>query len=347
KVLEVATHPARGYAYIYACQLSAASLPKNPRAFLRLGEELLRAAAALPEDVLPPAPPFVSRPQLSAEALLLISQAQNLLGDARAARASAQQARAALQASFDTEFLGAICDYFEGSAASFAGEFEAAERLLESAGTTFREFGQTNWEGRALAALGTLVAQQERDGEALALFDRARSLLDRILDAGPYVMTLINEALSLVFLGRLDDARATYAEALQLALRLGSPVQLHAIRNGLAIIEMRRGRFEKALSAFEKQAVRARGLGFVEDLLYAELHVAECLATLGRETLVESALSRLNELLAGQPGRFIDAPELQELSTLRVDSSPEALDALRRVRLTFERRYLGRIVAPA
>ena len=62
-----------------------------------------------------------------------------------------------------------------------------------------------------------------------------------------------------------------------MALKRDMKAVVQVIRNGLAEMDFRRGRYERALSAFSdlwKEAVRA---GFDNEAVFAHLYVAECL----------------------------------------------------------------------
>ncbi len=108
-------------------------------------------------------------------------------------------------------------------------------------------------------------------------------------------MTLNNRATTLSRLERYDEARATYARALNMALKRDMKAFVQIIRNGLAEMDFRRGRYERALSAFSdlwKEAVRA---GFDNEAVFAHLYVAECLGRLGRDAEMAESILTLRE----------------------------------------------------
>src|SRR5262249_35432878 len=183
------------------------------------------------------------RQNVQAEAALLESQAQLQLGFAADSRAAVLRARTLFRESGDIGFGKALCDYYEGSAAGFAKDYEAGEKLLKRALRTFAEFGQDHLVGRTEAALGTLFLHRGDSSRALRCLDRALQLVDPKSDTLRFSRILNNRAGVLARLGRFDESRASYARALNLARRCGYKSHLHIVRNGLAELDFFRGRY--------------------------------------------------------------------------------------------------------
>ena len=101
-----------------------------------------------------------------------------MTGDAMAARAAVTHARALFVEAGDLGFGAALCDYFEGEAATFGRDYAAAETLLQAALRSFEEFGQDHFLARAEAAIGNILASRGQQEEALEYFARAVAHFD-------------------------------------------------------------------------------------------------------------------------------------------------------------------------
>ena len=268
-------NPSRGFALLYACQKANALVPQDPLRALELSRRVYDEAQSLMDANLDtrlatPAP----RETVQAEAKLLESQAQNQLGYRIEARVAATDAREKFQAAGDPGFSLALADYYEGSAASFAKDYVAGERLLKKALKVFAEFGQDSLMGRAEAALGLLYVQRGDEMRALPYLDHAIEVLDPVEDARPLTATLNNRAGALRRLGRFDEAKATLTRARwRLARRLGSQAHLQNIRD-----RSRRdsicgaAEYERALTSYEELVTRRRaGLDGTRSLLLRPL----------------------------------------------------------------------------
>jgi tetratricopeptide (TPR) repeat protein len=274
--------PYRGFALLYAAQKAAPLVGVDPRRALALAQAIHAEAASLVEvnresRASTPAP----RQAVQAEAHLLESQALVMMGEAVEARAAAAAARPLFAEAGDLGFGAALCDYFEGEAATFGRDYAAAEQLIRSALRTFEEFGQDHYLAMSEAAIGTVIENRGDHSAALPRFDRAIGLFDPERDARALTMTLNNRANALAQLGRFDEARATYAKALTLALRNDLGSHLRYIRTGLAELDFLRGQFARALRAFREIAAESAANGSPTDVLFARLYVAECLGRTG------------------------------------------------------------------
>ena len=117
---------------------------------------------------------------------------------------------------------------------------------------------------------------------ALVHLDRAIVSLSGPEDVTPLTGALSNRGSVLTKLGRFDEARATYARALNLALRHGLESVLRFVRSGLAELDFHRGLFPRALRAFREIARESAVNGSAMDVLFARLYVAECLGRTGQ-----------------------------------------------------------------
>ena len=305
-------NPARGFTLLYACQKGNAFVVQDPLRARELARAVFEEAKSLMDAntearLATPAP----RESVQAEAKLLESQAQNQLGYAIEARAAATEAREFFRASGDMGFGLALADYYEGSAAGFAKDYVAGERLLKKALKVFAEFGQDSLMARAEAALGTLYLQRGDEARALSYFDHAIDLFDVAEDARFVAASLTNRAMALSRLGRLDEARTAYARALSQARKLQLQGFLVAIRSGLAQIDIQRHEYGRALRAFQDLSRDERAVGWTQQAFFADLYAAECLGRLGRDEEMGEAILSLRAEQRVNP--FAPSPAMEEL----------------------------------
>ena len=186
-----------------------------------------------------------------------------------------------------------MCDYYEGQTDVFNRRFDQAERLLARASVAFSEFGQEHLFGRAEAATGMLFGDKGDYTLALEHLDRAIASLVGADDVNPLTGALSNRGSVLTKLGRFDEARATYARALNLALRHNLDSLLRFVRSGLAELDFRRGSFPRALRAFREIAREFALNGSASDVLFARLYVSECLGRTGQFSAMEAEIEAL------------------------------------------------------
>ena len=306
---KIESDPSRGYAYLYACQLAMPKVSSDPAKFVAFAKAVADATRSLPylKDKGPAQP--VCREQVLGEAALLESSSQNVLGNPFEAREAARQARLHFLAAEEDSFALALADYFEGSAASFEYDYLAAWKLLRAAHGEFLLYGQENWQGRAEAAIGTLLSIRGRSATSLAFFDSALRNLHPERDEVAYASTLVNRAYTLVRLSRLDAAKATYAKALMMARRLDMSVTILSIRYGFASIDLQKGNLSRALGAFERLSVDAEGIA--QRILSADLRIAECLGRMGRDAEMAERVERLRR--SADASSVESDPALREL----------------------------------
>jgi tetratricopeptide (TPR) repeat protein len=292
---KIEADPSRGYAYLYACQLAMPKVATDPAKFLGFAKAVAEFTKCLPflKDKGPAQP--VCREQVLGEAALVESSALNFLGRAEEAQASASAARSYFLAAGEDSFALALVDFFEGSAATFAGQFAVAWKLLKGARSEFQLYGQENWQGRTEAAIGVLLFGKERYQSALHFYDGAVRLLHPELDGAAYTSTLVNRGFCLVKVGRLEAAKAAYARCIGYARRLGMSAHLLMIRNGLATIELLKGNTTRALRSFERISADATGQGLDHFVLCAQLRIAECLSRLGLSDEVARGVSAIRD----------------------------------------------------
>lgn len=304
--------PCRGFALLYAAQKADRLVAEDPNKALALAEALSEEAATLPlsnpeERISTPAP----REAVQAEIALLTSQAFLQKGDADSARRAVGPARELFRVVGDFGFGIALCDYYEGSAASFQRYYAFAEKLLKRSLAVFTEFGQDNLIGRAEAALGSTLAQKGDFARALPHLERAVETLDASAEPQRVSMTLNNKATTLMRANRFDEARATFARALNLARRHGFASHVWFVRTGLAELDFRRGAYRRALRAFAEIVSEASTLASKSEIAFSRLYVAECHARLGSYGPMATAIEALRRERQANP--FVPSPALGEL----------------------------------
>jgi tetratricopeptide (TPR) repeat protein len=304
--------PYRGFALLYAAQKADKLVAEDPNKALTLAKLLSEEAGTLQpanskERISTPAP----RQAVQAEAALLESQALLQKGEANAAREAIGPAREFFRESGDLGFGAALCDYYEGAAASFQRDYAYGEKLLRRSVAVFTEFGQDHLIGRAEAALGTLLSNKGDFERSLPHFDRALNSLDAASESQRITITHNNRATTLMRLGRYDDARATFAKALNLARRNGQSSHLFFIRTGLAELDFRRGGYRRALRAFTEIVREASPLASKAELLFSRLYAAECQARIGSYDSMTIEIEAVRKERQEHP--FAPSPALGEL----------------------------------
>jgi tetratricopeptide (TPR) repeat protein len=306
--------PYRGFALLHAARKADKLVAEDPNKTLALSKLLFDEAASLPpansrERISTPAP----RQAVQAEAALLESQALLQKGDAAAARKAVKPARGFFHESGDLGFGAALCDYHEGTAATFEKDYPEAQTLLKRSLAVFAEFGQEHLAGRANAGLGTLFLQKGHFERALEYFDSSLRALESESDTGSQRTTMLlnNRATALMRLGRFDEARATFAKALNLARRHSQSSHVFFIRTGLAELEFRRGEYHRALRAFTGIVREGSPLASKAEILFSRLYAAECHARLGSFGPMAMEIEALRR--GGQANPFAPSPALGEL----------------------------------
>jgi len=304
--------PYRGFALLYAAQKADKLVAEDPNKALALAQLLSEEAVTLPlsnpnERISTPAP----RQAVQAEAALLESQALLQKGEAGSAREAIRPARDLFRESGDLGFAAALCDYYEGAAVAFEKDYAAAERLLKRALAVFTEFGQNHLIGRAEAALGSMLTQRGDFARALPHFDRALETLEGDAEPQRVSMTLNNKATTLMRADRFDEARATFAKALNLARRHGFASHVYFVRTGLAELDFRRGEYRRALRAFADIVSEASPLASQSEIMFSRLYVAECQARLGSYGPMAAVIEALRRERRANP--FAPSPALGEL----------------------------------
>jgi tetratricopeptide (TPR) repeat protein len=302
-------HGYRGFALLYAAQKAEKLVGEDPNKALALARLISEEAETLPlsnrkERITTPAP----REAVQAEAALLKAYALLQSSEPFLAREAIAPARELFRRSGDLGFGVALCDYYEGQAASYSHDYASAERLLKCALAVFSEFGQDQLRARAEVALGTLLFHRGQNVRALEYLEEASDCFDPEQDARFLVPTLNNRAQCLMRLGRFDEARAALAKSMSLCRRFGFRSHLLFVRNGLAELDVHRGQYKRALRTFSDIVNEVTS---PIDVAFARLYIAECHARLGSYSPMAAEIKALR--CERQANPFAPSPALGEL----------------------------------
>jgi tetratricopeptide (TPR) repeat protein len=155
------------------------------------------------------------------------------------------------------------------------GEIRAAREIYEMLedGDRIVRCGQTE---------AVLLSDLDRLDEALALYRQLVEHPPAGESPSARAVLLMNYGTDLVRAGRLPDARATYARAIELLTKTGQPRFLMRVREGLSNIAIQENRLEEGLAM--KIALRPdfQALSILSEDVIHELGIAELYIQLGR-----------------------------------------------------------------
>jgi len=150
-----------------------------------------------------------------------------------------------------------------------------AERLSEAATwLALRLDERTQGRARRTAA-HVLYARGEHEA-AVAAYDEARALFDRIGDAEELGRTLSSSLQALIYLGRYAQAEAQAEQARAIFERLGDRLRLARLDTNVANLHYRRDRFEQALALYERAQATLREVGTANDVAVNLRNMAVC-----------------------------------------------------------------------
>jgi diguanylate cyclase (GGDEF)-like protein len=126
------------------------------------------------------------------------------------------------------------------------GDFERASGMYRRYMALCRDVGNAAGTASAMKDLGELARYRGRHDEAATLYDRALRLLEASGFVGDIPWVQRNQAELAAHRGDDDDARRLYREALRHHGEHTNPMLLLLCLNGLAAIDARHGRFDRA-----------------------------------------------------------------------------------------------------
>ena len=182
---------------------------------------------------------------------------------------ASRDARNRFRAAGTGRFGESLADYFEGQALGFLKRYAPAQRMLQRALKSFMAYGHGHLADRAVAALGTLMALMGDLEDARRIFLQAIPRFEEDSDARTLATLHCNLGSCLMKLRRYDEARVHLVRALAIARRCALQPIAHIVRNNLAELEMRRGRFAKAIEDFRRLQLDAASVGSEQHYVWA------------------------------------------------------------------------------
>jgi len=308
---------------LHAAQLAARLPLRSPQGAVDVAIGLRKALAAHDDAA------TRSARLAAGAALSLESQGLLYIGDAEDATRAAADALAALEAEDAPLLLLSRARYFLGSCLWGESRYRDALGLLQSARDGFASDGQDAWVGRAEGAIGLVHFSEARFLAALHAFDAALARLDPSVDPGPVASIEQNRAGILMNLGRLPEARAAFAAALELALRNGLTANATTIRVNLLSLGLDERAWEEVRSRGQKLVAHCDREGLAVDAYYARLALAEAQSALGNYGAVRTLVEALRE---DAPPEVRDDPDATALLN-RLDAGDNEMEGrLRRLR---------------
>jgi CHAT domain-containing protein/tetratricopeptide (TPR) repeat protein len=148
--------------------------------------------------------------------------------------------------------------------------------------------------------LGVIHRRLREDATALALYDQARDLYNRLGPEGEALKALArleqNRSTVLRNLGRFDPSIQASQAALEMLTRSGQQAGAARARQNLAVTYFILGRYNEALELLDQARSFFLADGRLRDAILAELFVSDCLLQLGRFTDVLDKCGQIREL---------------------------------------------------
>jgi tetratricopeptide (TPR) repeat protein len=277
--------PATRYLVLYALEEAMSRTSETPAAFLRFAEEVL--ARALPQaaprtEERSEAERIVPMSTVAGQAHLLAGQAANWTGELEKARSHLETAYRSFPGDgVNDEIRLALTEYQESQRRSFAGRPGEGLALARRARSTFDELGLEDYAVRSRVAEGIALSGLGRDEEATGHFRAAIGIFERERLWKNYLSAINSLGVSLVRLGRLDDARREYSRALRKLSREKHASLLAFTRLGLAEVLESAGRHADAAKSFQQAARAFDAVGLAGDAVTASLREIESWARSG------------------------------------------------------------------
>ncbi len=215
----------------------------------------------------------------------------------------------------------AVVELHESQRRTFSGDPSGGLILARRSLETCEEMSSEVDVARAQFAIGVAMGALDRHAEALEPLRRAADTWAALGLWNGYGSAINCLGSSLLELGRLDDARREYARALKVTTKGNRPGNRAFLTQSLGRLMFRSGDYKRASAAFRTGAELFGRLGMVSDEAVLGLHLAECLARMGKTQAARACVQDVEEKLGQVPG--LDPAILREL---RVQLSGEAPD---------------------
>lgn len=211
------------------------------------------------------------------------------------------------------------------------GRFREAEKVLRQALANAEAIAEPQ-KALLLVQLGHLLMRQERNAEAIALFQRILPMLE--VGGLTSLAATCHFHLGNIALAehRLDEALAEHRKALEARREAGVPTAVSASLAALGAVSLASGRYPRALEFYQEAEETARESGDESEIAFALRGVGRALTRLGDFTAAAQPLRRsleIRERLDDVTGQAVARLEVAE-NYLLLNNPGEALEAARK-----------------
>jgi len=223
----------------------------------------------------------------------------------------------------------AVVELHESQRRTFSGDPSGGLILAQRSLKTCEETQSEVDAARARFAIGVALGALDRHEKALEPLRRAADTWAALGLWSAYGSAINCLGSSLLELDRLDDARREYARALKVTTKGNRPGNRAFLIQSLGRLMFRSGDYKRAAAAFRTGAELFGKLGMVSDEAVLGLHLAECLARMGKTQAARACIQDVEEKLGHFPG--LDPAILRELRIQLSGEKPdfEVISALR------------------
>ena len=170
----------------------------------------------------------------------------------------------------------AIESYSLGTLFDYQGRFGAAINSKQDALKTFRDIkDRTSWMARVLGGSAKALILAGRGDEAKSYLDEALSLSRELKNDGMAAETLGFQGDVFFYRGDFRSAHASYAEALQAAMRSKEPDTVLTAKANLAKVEVQEKRTQEAIASLRQLVQQANDHGLKYSSVECSIFLAE------------------------------------------------------------------------
>ena len=187
------------------------------------------------------------------------------------------------------------------------GEFEEARRFMDKNLAISEELGYQKGIAKAVNMLGDLYYAQQNYEKAISYYDKAIKITKEIGQQSVLGGSLAEKGMSLVYLGRIDEAKKILKESSKIAKKLGNFDLIFETQILQARLEAKAGKLEVAEST-----LRTLLLEKLDKDQEANVHYA-LFVLIGSEKSRQKAIKIYEELYKGTP-KYVIKKRLQDLS---------------------------------
>lgn len=295
----------------------------------RLDREPVRPFHRIPLDDMTEAEFACPLAEVAARAFLLDGVICNWTGEYDRGGRSFLRAWKGFADAATSELPLAIVELHESQRRAFSGDPAGGLILARRSLATCEEMNSEIDAARARFAIGVALGLLDRNEEALEPLRRAADDLAASGNWSAYGSAINCLGSSLLELGRLDDARREYARALQIMAKEDRPGNRAFLMQSLGRLMFWSGDYRRAAATFRTAAELFGKLGMVSDEAVLGLHLAECLARMGKTQAARTCIQDVEEKLGHFPS--LDPAILRELRVQLSGEKPdfEVISALR------------------